>query len=335
MTDLTYGTISYPSHLTLTRANTPIIPLNRYTSYLKDYQIWLKRDDLTGVELSGNKVRKLDFLAQEALDQNSTHLITCGGLHSNHCRTTAYIGIQNGLKVVLVLRGEKPHIAYGNYFLDRLCGAHIEFITPETYVRVESYMKEYAENNKGSYYIIPEGGSNPVGAWGYVKCYHEILEQNQKKGLDLDTIVVATGSGGTHAGLLLGKLLTGGKINIISINVCDSAVFFKRKINKIMEEFCRKYSYSLSWSQQDIRIVDGFVGEGYGLISEKEVNLIKSIASTEGVVIDPVYGAKAFLGMEDQLKKGILPGNNILFIHTGGIFGTFPLWKKFLTPQRS
>jgi D-cysteine desulfhydrase len=281
--------------------------------------------------LSGNKVRKLDFLMQEALDQGADHIITCGGLQSNHCRAAAYLAVQLGLQPVLVLRGTEPGIAHGNYFLNRLCAAEVQFVTPELYARADVYMQEYADRHEGRFYVIPEGGSNATGAWGYVRCFQEILQQMEDQNLRLDTIVVPTGSGGTHAGLLLGKLMTGSGIAIVSVNVCDSADFFRDKIDRIMRDFCNSFHFSLKWDKNDIHIVDGFVGEGYGIISEKEVRLIKRFAREEGIVLDPVYGAKAFLGMEAELRSGKLPGTHILYIHTGGIFGLFPQWERFLS----
>ncbi len=321
--------VPYPEHLNLARIPTPIVPLNHVFGTLENYNVYMKRDDMTGVELSGNKIRKLDFLIRDAMDKQATHLITCGGLHSNHCRATAFAGIRQGLNVVLFLRGEKPDVYHGNYFLNHLAGVTIEYINAEQYKEVDALMSDYARSHKGSYYIIPEGGSNEIGAWGYVRCYSEIVSQVDEMNLKIDTIVVATGSGGTHAGLLLGKYLTGGAIDVVSVNVCDSAAFFKEKISTVMEKFASRYSIPLSRKAGDIHIIDGFVGGGYGIISNSEVSVIETCAKTEGIILDPVYGAKAFAGMTDHLYNGKLPGRDILFIHTGGIFGIFPYWEKF------
>jgi D-cysteine desulfhydrase len=188
-------------------------------------------------------------------------------------------------------------------------------------------MTEYAvqAQQKGSNcYIIPEGGSNATGAWGYVSCFQEIVEQLNRFHMHVDAVVVATGSGGTHAGLLIGKKLLASAIDIISINVCDSADFFKQKLHQIFTEFETKYEVKLGFKDQDIHIVDGFVGAGYGLIYPEIVEIIAKLSRTEGIVLDPVYSAKAFYGLTKMIENREFTGKNILFIHTGGIFGVFP-----------
>ena len=316
--------MEFPAHFNLAQLPTPIVPVKNFFDEISGYRVWIKRDDLTGLELSGNKVRKLDFLVREAVEQGVERLITCGGVQSNHCRATVYYARRLGLKTTLFLRGEKPAAPTGNYLLDLLAGADIHLITPEQYRDVERLMAQERSRSPEKAYVIPEGGSNETGAWGYVKGFYEILEQVREQNLPIDTIVVATGSGGTHAGLLLGKLLSGSSLNVVSVNVCDDAPFFKRKISAIMKAFGEKYGHRITWSERDIHIVDGYVGGGYGVISTKEGELIRRLAEREGLVIDPVYGAKAFRGLEEKLKAGEFPGKNILFIHTGGVFGVFP-----------
>ncbi len=317
--------MKFPDHFQQANLPTPIIPFSRFFKELPEYNIFMKRDDLTGVELSGNKVRKLDFLFMDAKEQGADHVITCGGIQSNHCRATAFYASKLGLKCTLVLRGVKESSSTGNLFLNQVLGTDIQYITPETYKQVDAYMAEISEKHQGKSYIIPEGGSNEVGAWGYVKAFYEIMEQDDQ----IDTIVVATGSGGTHAGLLLGKLLAKSPVNIISVNVCDDENYFKTKIDKIMQHFVERYGHKLSWQSSDIQIVDGFVGSGYAQMGPVEADIIKRIARTEGIVVDPVYTSKALAGLEQQLKKGRIPGKNVLFIHTGGIFGIFAYTQKF------
>lgn len=317
--------MKFPDHFQQANLPTPIIPFTRFFQTQKDYEIYLKRDDFSGIELSGNKVRKLDFLLMDAHNKGATHVITCGGLHSNHCRTTAYYAAKLGFKSTLVLCGAAEHPATGNLLLNSILDTDIKFISAEAYTQVDEYMAKIAATHPQTSYIIPEGGSNEVGAWGYVKAFFEIIEQDP----GVETIVVATGSGGTHAGLLLGKLIAESPVNIISVNVCEDTDFFTKKIDSIMQRFNERYGYKLSWQLSDIRIVDGFVGAGYGQTGSAEVDIIKRLARTEGIVIDPVYGAKALAGFEQQLKQGRIPGKKILFIHTGGIFGIFPYAKMF------
>ena len=317
--------MKYPDHLNEAHIPTPIVPLHHFFTFPHKQHISLKRDDFTGMELSGNKVRKLGFLLKEALDKGAGRVITCGGVQSNHCRATAFYATKLGLKSTLVLRGEKPARSTGNYLLENILGVDIRFITAEEYKRVDAIMAEMAAEAPEKTYVIPEGGSNEVGAWGYIKAFEEIMSQKP----DTDTIVVATGSGGTHSGLLLGKLLNGSDVNILSVNVCDNETFFQTKIDRIMKTFCQRYGYDLHWSPSDIHILDGFVGEGYALIGPREVDVIQRMAQSEGLIMDPVYGAKAMAGFEHHLKENTIPGNEVVFIHTGGIFGIFAFAEMF------
>jgi len=318
-----------PKSLNLTLQNTPIIKIKPQ----KGTTLWLKRDDLTGIELSGNKIRKLDFLIQEAIDQNSQGIITCGGLQSNHCRAAAYAAIKAGLDVILFLRGKPEERPTGNHFLNQLAGATIQYVTQEEYLKIDSIMGEKSEDlmsKNGNFYVIPEGGSNEIGAWGYISCFNEIVQQITDLKIAVDAIVVSTGSGGTHAGLLLGKLMANSDIDIISINVCDDSQFFKEKIKGIVDKFADRYGEKFDISYQDIYIFDGFTGEGYGITGKREVDIIRQFARQEGIVLDPVYTAKAYLGLETLIDQEIIDYKNVLFIHTGGIFGIFSYAEKFL-----
>jgi D-cysteine desulfhydrase len=324
--------LSYPPSLNFTRRNTPIILSKDLNERFKEYNIWLKRDDLTGMELSGNKVRKLDYLLQDALNQGANHIITCGGIQSNHCRATAYMAKKLGLECTLFLRGVPPKVSTGNYFLDQLVEPDIIFVTPAEYQHIETSMIEYQcklEQEGRNAYIIPEGGSNEIGAWGYINCFHEILIQIEQDSLPIQSIIVATGSGGTHAGLLLGALITRSAIEISSVNVCDNADFFSKKIFRIVQDFKKSFGYQFTLSLEDIHIYDGFVGGGYGKTTTEELNLIKRVAQADGIVLDPVYTVKAYLGLEDLVAHNQLNLKNILFIHTGGIFSLFSYSNEF------
>jgi len=318
-----------PASLGFTNVPTPIEKINAP----KGYNLWVKRDDMTGLELSGNKIRKLDFLVKEAIDQNSDGIITCGGLQSNHCRAAAYLAQKLGLECILYLRGVPDETPTGNYFLNMLTNATIHCISAEAYQNIDSLMEAESKRltNKGKkYYVIPEGGSNATGALGYCQCFFEICEQLEKLQLPVEVIAVASGSGGTHAGLLLGKMITQSEIDIISVNVCDDAAYFRNKIALIIDQFGKKYSIDLNLNKEDVAIYDGFVGGGYGEIGDREVQLIKKMVHQEGIVFDPVYTAKAFLGLENLMYKNGISYKNILFIHTGGIFGIFPYVDYFV-----
>ena len=183
-------------------------------------------------------------------------------------------------------------------------------------------------NNKP--YIIPEGGSNSHGAWGYISCFQEICYQVEKQSLPIELVVVATGSGGTHAGLLLGKLLTGSSIEVASINVTADASYFKNRIYDILADFSNHHQITNTFQPEHIVVYDGFVGQGYGKISNAEIDIIKIFAKCEGILLDPVYTAKAMIGLETLITSKQIESKNILFIHTGGIFGLFPHAKHLL-----
>lgn len=319
--------IEYPPYFDISYLPTPLIALKNL-QLPNQYKLILKRDDLTGIELSGNKIRKLDFLIKDAIIKGSNRLITCGGLQSNHCRATAFVAKKYGLGVTLVLRGSEPEIKTGNFLLSQLTGAEIIFVNAEEYKNANKMMQDYADNAKENVYIIPEGGSNALGAWGYVRCFDEITTQISAGNLKCQTIVVASGSGGTHAGLLIGKLLRNSTIDIVSINVCDDAAYFQDKINGILQSFNINYNANLEWLLSDIQIIDGFVGAGYSLVSGSEEKLIVKYIQKEGIIFDPVYTAKAFNGMLQMMEQAKLPGKDIIFIHTGGVYGLFPFWQE-------
>jgi len=320
--------MEYPPRFRMAHLPTPIQKLNKIHDY-NGYRIWLKRDDLTGLELTGNKARKLDFLIRDAVLSGAQRVITCGGLQSNHCRATAFYAAKAGLKCTLFLRGDSPAEAQGNFFLDRLLGTEIIFITPEQYKNNSELMNEQAAKSPEPAYVIPEGGSNEIGSWGYVSAYDEILSQQTDLGLEFTAIVTATGSGGTHAGLLIGRHIHRSETEIWSVNVADSAPEFVRRIHGICQAFCQRYHYQLNITENDIHILDGFIGPGYAAIGSEEINLIRRMAREEGLILDPAYTAKAFLGLLNLLDRQVLPKGPVLFIHTGGSFGLFPAWRQF------
>ncbi|MBL7075045.1 D-cysteine desulfhydrase family protein [candidate division KSB1 bacterium] len=321
----------FPGRITLANLPTRIEKLGRLSAEIGGPEIWIKRDDQTGGDLTGNKVRKLEFLLADALQKGADMVITCGGIQSNHARATAIAAVRQGMKPFLVLRGQETKEYDGNLFLDYLVGSEFKFITEEEYEVVEDIMAEVAERlkTKGRKpYVIPEGGSNALGAMGYVKAALEIKDQAGPDAFDL--ILSATGSGGTHAGLLMGKKIFGLKSEITSVNVCDDEEKFKNRIKGIIDEAKRNYKLSLGLSKEDVKIIDGYVGPGYSQTWPEEREFIKRVARKEGVILDPVYTGKALLGLIDQIKKGRFKKcDKILFIHTGGIFGLFPQKELF------
>ncbi len=322
--------IPYPQRLPLARLPTPIQAMTRLG---KEYGInlYLKRDDQTGTLTSGNKIRKLEFLVREALDQQCDILVTCGALQSNHARATAAVAARMGLKCLLVLRGNPQELFQGNILLDRLLGADIFYVTPEEYQQIDEVFASIDQRLRKSGrkpYLIPEGGSSALGAFGYVAAVEELYHQLKAQGLRVDSMVCAVGSGGTYAGLLLGKKLLGLPVEIYGINVGDTAEYFQNRILGIIEKAIQLYRLPVEVKKEEIQIIEGYVGLGYGQSQAQELELIRDVARKEGIILDPVYTGKAMYGLLDQLRKQPKRfGQNVLFLHTGGLFGLFGISK--------
>lgn len=326
--------VPYPSRIQLARTPTPMEPLKRLSEKL-GVEILMKRDDLTGAELTGNKVRKLEFVLADALNQGADTVLTCGGAQSNHCRATAVAAAKVGLRCRLLLRTPDPATpppAEGNVLLDRMAGAEIVWITPEEYRRRDEFFEREASSLRQEGrrpYLIPEGASNPLGAWGYIRAAEEIARDLREipHGKDRQTTVIhATGSGGTTAGLIIGKRLFDLNVRVVGVNVCDDRGYFLKVIGELCERLIARYRLDLPFTRdRDIEIVDGYVGRGYALSRPEELELIRDVAREEGVFLDPVYTGKAFFGMAKELERNPKCfGDRIVFLHTGGIFGLFP-----------
>jgi D-cysteine desulfhydrase len=327
--------ISYPARLDLARTPTPLEYLSQLSEEL-GVEVLIKRDDLTGAELTGNKVRKLEFLLADALERGSDTVLTCGAAQSNHARATAIAATKLGLETRLLLRTRNPAnppAVEGNILLDRLVGAEIVWLTFEEYGRRAEILEHEAELLRASGrtpYIIPEGGSNALGAWGYVRTVEELAEDlkgSPAKGDGFTTIVHATGSGGTTAGLVLGVKLFGLDAQVVGINVCNDKNYFIKVVSEICNTAISNYQLEIPFSPpEDIHIVDGYVGAGYGKASAQVLSVLVDLARTEGIILDPVYTGKAFHGMTQELKRNPeVFGHKIIFVHTGGIFGLLPM----------
>jgi len=323
-----------PPRLDLARTPTPLEFLP-HTSREMGVEIYVKRDDLTGMELSGNKIRKLEYIMADALKSGADTILTCGGAQSNHARATAIAATKLGLNCGLILRTADPcapPAPTGNILLDRLAGAHIVWISPEEYRqrevifrREETLLRKQGRKS----YSIPEGASNALGAWGYIRAMQELsrdMSQLPESQTGRTTIVVATGSGGTTAGLILGNRLLDLNSRIVAVNVCDDRDYFLEVIGTICETAIATYGLDISFERErDIDIVDGYVGRGYALSRPEETALIIEMARREALFLDPVYTGKAFFGMIQELKRDPRCfGERIIFIHTGGLFGLFP-----------
>ena len=300
-----------------------------------EVNIYIKRDDQTGTEISGNKIRKLEYSIYEAIENNCDTLITCGGIQSNHARATAAAGIKLGMEVILVLRSDETPELEGNYFLDKVIGADVRIISSDDYrekrAEIMREIKAKSDLDGHKAYIIPEGASNGIGSLGYYSAMEEIKLQEEELGIKFDRIVAAVGSGGTYAGLCMGNAdFFKGEKKITGFNVCDDAEFFKQKSEEIIEEAQKYLDRSIKIKAENMDIIDGYVGIGYAQSRPEELEFIHETAKKEGVIFDPVYTGKAMYGMINEIKKGTFEKKeNILFIHTGGLFGIFSKKDQF------
>ena len=316
-----------PHKLSLALLPTPIHKLEISSARL-NREIYIKRDDATGMLISGNKIRKLEYVLKEAIDRKADAVVTCGGLQSNHVRATVISAGQQGFKTFAVLRGKKPEIFDGNTLLTALSGAEITYITEEEYENIETVYDEMDVKLRERGYnpfFIPEGASNSLGCWGYISMMEELNEQQKKLNLEFDSMFVALGSGGTQAGILLGKYMTGNRVDVYGINVFKKTRNLYDYIKKTCEEAIEIYDLPISFDENDITIISDYIGEGYAKTTDAEMQVILETARSEAIYLDPVYTGKAFYGMVDLLKK--YPdrfGKRILFVHTGGFFALFP-----------
>jgi D-cysteine desulfhydrase len=308
-----------------TEGKTPIEKLSRLSKELGGPTIYMKRDDLLGLAGGGNKTRKLEFLVAEALDQGADTLITCGAVQSNHCRLTLAAAVKEGLKCRLVLEervaGSYNPESGGNNFLFRLLGVEKIKVAPggaDMMAEMQQVANEVAAEGRKAY-VIPGGGSTPVGATGYVACAEEILAQTFDQGINIDRIICASGSAGTHAGLVTGFHGNNSNIPVIGINVSRPRGEQEQLVYDLVEQTADHVGVNSAISATNVRCFDEYVGPGYSLPTPEMAEAVRMLAGLEGVLIDPVYTGKAMAGLIDLVRKGIFDKNeNILFIHTGG-----------------
>jgi D-cysteine desulfhydrase len=310
--------------------------LDSYSQLFENTNIWVKRDELTGTEVSGNKIRKLEFSLAEAKQQGCNTLITCGGVQSNHCRSTAILGVRLGMKVHLILRGEKPEQAEGNLLMDYLSGAKITYL-PQCEWRnhkdlAAQLQQQYASDGDKAFFI-PTGASDEIGLWGYIAACEELKADFAKLDMVPDYILTATGSGGTQGGLIVGTELFDIDSKVAAVNVCDDAKYFEDKVIEDVTLWKQRYKQDFDCENMAIHTIEGYVGRGYGEAGAEVFQTIAELASTEGLFLDPVYTGKAFHGMVTELHKGeegqLAGAKDILFVHTGGLFGVFPQQQNF------
>ncbi|MEO0114486.1 MAG: D-cysteine desulfhydrase family protein [candidate division WOR-3 bacterium] len=316
--------------LQLAQKPTPIQCISDIPGLPPKVKIHLKRDDLTGLLASGNKVRKLEYLLADALNKQCDCIITAGAIQSNHIRTTLYLCATIGLKGVAVMSGTQPQVFDGNLLLSSLFGADIYFLAQEEYDKLkESFMQELATKYKKQGfkpYLIPTGGSNGLGALGYLSAMQEMKSYIKLQAID--AIFCPVGSGGTYAGLLLGKYLYGVETPLYGILVDETIEYFKVKIKNIINESSIILEKKLAIDEADIKLINGYIGAGYGIPYPEEIEVIKKLA-LKGIILDPVYTGKAFYGMIKERER--LDYHNPIFIHTGGLFSIFAYKEALVT----
>ena len=305
---------------------TPIEALPAFSKALGGkVNIFIKRDDLLPGCAGGNKTRKLDFCIADAIDNNADTIITCGAVQSNHCRLTLSWAVKEGLDCHLVLeervKGSYSPDASGNNFLFHLMGVKSITVVPGGSNMMDE-MQKVASGLKAegkTPYIIPGGASNTIGATGYVACAQETLQQLFDMGLKIDHMVVPSGSAGTHAGIVVGMQGTNAGIPVSGINVSRTKADQEALVYKLVEATAERVGVAAPIAKDAVECFDGYVGPGYSLPTESMVEAVKLLASTEAILLDPVYSGKAMAGMIDLVRKGhFADGSNVLFLHTGG-----------------
>ena len=307
-----------------TAGQTPLEELPRLTKMFGP-NIYMKRDDLLGLAGGGNKTRKLEFLVADALIAGADTLITCGAVQSNHCRLTLAAAVKEGLKCRFVLEERVPKSykpdASGNNFLFNMLGVEKVKVVPsgsDMMKAMQAVADEVAAEGRKAY-IIPGGGSNPIGATGYVACAEEILAQAFDQGINFDYIVTTSGSAGTHAGLVVGFYGNNSNIPVIGINISRKKGPQENLVYKLVERTAAHVGIKGTIPREAVQCFEEYVGPGYSLPTPEMVKTVKLVAQTEGILLDPVYTGKAMAGMLDLIQKDFFKmGQNILFVHTGG-----------------
>lgn len=314
----------------LTQAPTPLEPMQNLSRLLGGPNLWIKRDDSTGLATGGNKTRKLEYLMGEALAKKADIVITQGATQSNHARQTAAAAARCSVACEILLedRTGYTHEDYrksGNVILDRLFGASIRHVPAGT--DMDAAMAKLADELQArgrAPYVIPGGGSNPVGALGYVTCALELAEQANVIGLDIDLLVHATGSTGTQAGLLAGLEGSRAGIPVLGIGVRAPKAVQEEKVYSLAARTAEMLGIPGAVARERVVANCDYVGEGYGLPTPGMMEALELVARTEGILLDPVYSGKAMAGLIDLIRKGqFTKGQNIVFLHTGGAVGLF------------
>jgi len=304
-----------PTRLRIAHLPTPIEPLPRLAEALDGPHLLVKRDDQTGLAFGGNKTRKLEFLVAEAQAQGADTLLSTGAMQSNHCRQTAAAAAKFGFDCILVLVGQPPIQASANLLLDQLFGAKIVWVEKsrrDAFLQ-ETFEKTSAQGKKP--YLVPYGGSSPTGALGYVFAMEEFVGQKVKA----DWIVFASSSGGTQAGLVLGKRVFGYKGQVLGISIDEPQRILQEHVARLASETSERLGQRIEFAADEVLVNDEYAKPGYGVLTGVEREAISLFAKYEGLLLDPVYTGRAAAGLIDLIRKGFFKKDEtVLFWHTGG-----------------
>ncbi len=314
---------------------TPIEPMPRLSATLGGPQLFIKRDDQTGLAGGGNKTRKLEFSVAEALRQNADTLVTVGGVQSNHCRQTAAAAARLGLSSAVVLRGHPPKEWNGNLLLDALLGARVVFSGERTREEVaEETMRELAMQGSQPFFI-PLGASDAIGAMGYVAAMEELDAQMREQGLHFDRIVFPSSSCGTQAGMCVGAKALGIRAEISAIAIDSTREELQAEVSRLAEETAQRAGLDVHVAPGEVVAYDGYLGGGYAVLGEPEKEAISMVARCEGILLDPVYSGRAMAGLIDLVRKGVFgKDEDILFWHTGGSAALYAYAGQLLEGSR-
>jgi len=308
-----------------TEGRTPLEAAPRFSAAVGGPNIYIKRDDLLGLSAGGNKTRKLEFLVADALAQGADTLITCGAIQSNHCRLTLAAAVKEGMKCRLVLEERVPNSykteAGGNNFLYKLLGVEKIKVVPGGSDMMKAMLavadEVVAEGRKP--YVIPGGGSNPIGATGYVACAEEILRQAFDQGVNFGRVVCASGSAGTHAGLVTGFYGNSSNVPVVGIDVSRPKELQEKLVYDLVQRTAAHVGIATEIPRDAVLCFGDYVGRGYSIPTPEMAAAVRLLARTEGILLDPVYTGKAMAGLIDLAHKGFFrKGENVLFVHTGG-----------------
>ncbi|MBO6521697.1 MAG: D-cysteine desulfhydrase [Rhodospirillales bacterium] len=302
---------------------TPLEHLANFTKALGGPDIWIKRDDCTGFALGGNKVRKLEFLMAEAQSKGATAIVTAGGTQSNHVRQTAAAASRLGMECHAVLERVRTDALYetnGNLLLDHMFGAVPHFVEKDADMdaAMDALVGDLTAKGE-TVYAVPVGGSNSLGALGYVSCAFELAGQLREAGVHPGLIVHASGSAGTQAGLLVGLALAGLEIAVVGMCVSRAAGAQQEKVSALVAATCDLIGRPDLADVIEVNCDGAYVGPGYGVETPEMADAVRMLARTEGIFLDPVYTGKAMAGLIDYARTGKLAGTGpVLFLHTGG-----------------